>query len=123
MEDITDADQTHPKRVCKSLEIKNFGEYHDLCVQRDTFENLICVLIVVQICVQVFEIDPACFLTTPLISMASSLKKDSIKTRSITDIDTLLIVDKGIRSGVCHAIHRYAKTSNKYMKNNNIIPS
>ena len=49
MEDITDADQTHPKRVCKSLEIKNLGEYHDLCVQRDTFENLICILIIVQI--------------------------------------------------------------------------
>ena len=29
----------------------------------------------------------------------------------------LLMVEKGIRGGICHAIHRYAKASNKYMKN------
>ena len=30
MEDITDADYTHAKRVCKDFEIKSLGEYHDL---------------------------------------------------------------------------------------------
>ena len=45
MEDITDADYTHAKRVCKNFEMKNLGEYHDLFVQSDTllltdvFEN------------------------------------------------------------------------------------
>ena len=34
----------------------------------------------------------------------------------ITDIDMLLMVAKGIRGGICHAILRYAKTNNKYMK-------
>ena len=28
----------------------------------------------------------------------------------------LLIVEKGIRGGICHAIHRYTKANNKYMK-------
>ena len=28
----------------------------------------------------------------------------------------LLIIEKGIRGGICYAIHRYAKTNNKYMK-------
>ena len=36
MEDITDADYEHAKRVCKDFEIKIFGEYHDLYVQSDT---------------------------------------------------------------------------------------
>ena len=27
------------------------------------------------------------------------------------------MVEKGIRGGICHEIHRYAKTNNKYMKN------
>ena len=31
----------------------------------------------------------------------------------------LLMVDKGIRGRICHAIHRYAKANNKYMKNYN----
>ena len=45
MEDITDADYVHAKRVCKDLEIKNLGEYHDLYDQNNTllladvFEN------------------------------------------------------------------------------------
>ena len=45
MEDITDADYAHTKRVCKDFEIKNLGEYHDSYVQSDTsllpdvFEN------------------------------------------------------------------------------------
>ena len=28
----------------------------------------------------------------------------------------LLMVEKGIRGGICHAIHRYTKANNKYMK-------
>ena len=36
MEDITDADYMHAKRVCKDFEIKNLGEYHDLYLKRDT---------------------------------------------------------------------------------------
>ena len=30
MEDITDVDHTHAKRVFKSLNNKNLGNYHDL---------------------------------------------------------------------------------------------
>ena len=32
MEDIIDVDHTHAKRVFKSLNIKNLGDYHDLYV-------------------------------------------------------------------------------------------
>ena len=49
MEDITDVDYVHAKRVCKHFERKKCGEYHDLYVQSNTllladvFENLLCV--------------------------------------------------------------------------------
>ena len=36
MEDITDANYTHVKRVCKNFEINNLGEYLRLYVQSDT---------------------------------------------------------------------------------------
>ena len=45
MEDITDADYTHAKRVYKDFDIKNLGKYYGLYVQSDTllladvFEN------------------------------------------------------------------------------------
>ena len=31
----------------------------------------------------------------------------------------LMMVEKGIKGGICHVIHRYAKASNKYLKNCN----
>ena len=31
----------------------------------------------------------------------------------------LLMVEEGIRGGICHSIHRYVKANNKYMKNYN----
>ena len=35
MEDITDADYAHAKRVCKGFKIKSLGEYQDFHVQSD----------------------------------------------------------------------------------------
>ena len=49
--------------------------------------------------------------------MASMFKKTEVKLELLTDNDMLLIVEKGIRGGICHAIHRYSKANNKYIKN------
>ena len=49
--------------------------------------------------------------------MASMSKKINVKLKLLTDYDMLLIVEEGIRGGICHSIHRYAKANNKYMKN------
>ena len=37
LENITDKDYEHVKKVWQAFEIKNLGEYHDLYVQYDTF--------------------------------------------------------------------------------------
>ena len=49
--------------------------------------------------------------------MANLFKKGRRELELLTDIDMLLLVEKGIRGGICHAIHKYAKANNKYMKN------
>ena len=60
-EDITDVDYRHGKRVFKNLSNKNLGDYHDLYVQSDTllladvFENFR------NMCIKVYELDPAHF--------------------------------------------------------------
>ena len=48
--------------------------------------------------------------------MASSLRKTEVKIELLTDIDMLLMVERGIRGGIFHAIHRYLKANNRYMK-------
>ena len=50
--------------------------------------------------------------------MASLFKKKTeVELEFLTDVDTLLIVENRIRSGICHVIHRHAKANNKYMEN------
>ena len=49
--------------------------------------------------------------------MGSSPKKLYCKFRSLNDSSMLLIIEKGIRGRICHAIHRYTEANNKYMKN------
>ena len=51
--------------------------------------------------------------------MASSFKKTNVELELLTDYDMLLMVEEGIRGGLCHSIHRYAKANNKCMKNYN----
>ena len=47
--------------------------------------------------------------------MASCLKKTEVKLELLTKFDMLLMAEKGIRGGMCHAIHRYVNANNKYI--------
>ena len=51
------------------------------------------------------------------LACQACLKKTKVRLQLLIDIDMLLMVEKGIRCGICQAIHRHAKVINKYMKN------
>ena len=68
------------------------------------------------ICIKVYELDPAHFISAPGLAWQACLKKTKVKLELLTVVDTLLVVEKGIRGGICHAMHRYAKANNKYIK-------
>ena len=76
MEDITDANYMHAKRVCKDFEIKKLCEYHDLYLKSDTllladvFENFR------KICLIIYHLD---FLSAPDIVWKAALKKTEAK--------------------------------------------
>ena len=48
--------------------------------------------------------------------MANSLKKTKVKLDLLTDIGMLLMEEKDIRGTIYHAIYRYMKAYNKYLK-------
>ena len=45
--------------------------------------------------------------------MANLLKKRGVKLELLTDYDMLMMVEKGIKGGICQATHRYDKANNK----------
>ena len=119
LEDVTDKDYVQAQKLFKELKLKNLGDYHDLYVQSDTllladvFENFR------NKCIEIYELDPAHFLSAPGLAWQACLKKTKVELELLTNIDTLLMVEKGSRGGICQAIRRYAKANNKYMNNYN----
>ena len=64
-----------------------------------------------------YKLDPTKFLLVPGLTWEAAFKKTHVKSDPLFDITMLLLmVEKGIRGGICHSIYRYAKANNKYMK-------
>ena len=83
----------------------------DTLLLADVFENFR------NMCLEIYELDPVYFVSAPGLAWQACLKKTGVKLELLTDYDMLLIVEKGIRGGICQATHRYAKAHNKYMNN------
>ena len=83
-EDVTDVDCKHGKIVFKNLINKTLGDYNDLYVQSDTllladvFENFR------NVCIKVYELDPAHFLSAPGLARQTCLKKTEVKLELLT---------------------------------------
>ena len=69
-----------------------------------------------EICLEIYKLDPAKFLSAPGLAWYVTLKKIKVKLDLLTDINMLLTVEKGIRGGICHSIYGYARANNKYVK-------
>ena len=101
LEIITDKDYEDLKKVWEALEIKNLGEYHDLYVQcdkfllSDVFENFR------NKCIEIYELDPAHFLSAPGLAWQACFKKTKVELELLADNDMLLMVEKGTRGGIC----------------------
>ena len=105
----------HGKRVFKDFETKNLGEYHDLHLKSDTLLLADAFKNFRKMCLIIYELGYAKFLSAPGLPWQAALKKTEIKLQLLNVIDMLLMVQKRIRGGICNAIYRYAKANNKYM--------
>ena len=116
LENITEVDYTHANNVFKKFNINNLGKYHDLYVGSDTllladiFENFR------QSCLENYELDPAHFVSLSGLAWQACLKKTNVELELLTDYDMLLMIEEGIRGGICHAVNKHAHANNHYMK-------
>ena len=134
MKGISDQDHEHAQKVWNTMEKKTLGCYYntylktDISLLADVFETFR------NTCLKNYELDPAHFYTAPGLAWQALLKTaaeycehekkrkdcelcpDEFRLELLTDIDMLLMVEKGIRGGITQAVKRYAKANNKYMK-------
>lgn len=76
MENSTDADYKHVKRIWQDFRIQNLGKYHDLYGQSDTLLLADVFKSFCSNCIEIFELDPV---LSTRISMAVIPEKDRIK--------------------------------------------
>ena len=95
--------------------MKTLQYYHDLyneadvLLLADVFENFR------DICIKNYKLDPAHYYTAPGLAWDAALKVTKVELELLSDIDMLLMVEKGIRGGFSMIRNRYGKANNKYM--------
>ena len=62
---------------------------------------------------KIHHLDHVKFLWAPGFAWQAALKKTEVKLELLADIDMLLMVLKGIKRWICHAIYWYATIYNK----------
>ena len=98
LEGISDKDYLHTQKVWDEFEIRNLGEYHvqsDTLLLADAFEKFR------NTCIEIYELDPAHFLSAPGLAWQAFSKKTNEYLELLTDYDMLLMIESGIRGGAC----------------------
>ena len=109
----------HVLNVWKTWNMKTFKEYlelyniTDVLLLADVFENFR------DICLKNYGLDPVYYYTAPGLAWDAMLKMTGINLELLSDVDKLLMVEKGIRGGISIISNRYGKANNKYMKDYN----
>ena len=105
--------------VWKTFKMKTFKDFlsvyntSDVLLLADVFEKFR------DVCLKNYGLDPAHYYTAPGLAWDAMLKMTKINLELLSDVDKLLMIEKGIRGGISIISNRYGKANNKYMKDFN----
>ena len=113
---ITVTDYKHVWNVWNTFKMKSLKDYHefynitDVLLLADVFENFR------DLCLKNYGLDPVYYYTTPGLAWDACLKMTNIQLELLSDVNMLLMFEKGIRGGISIISNRYGEANNKYMK-------
>ena len=116
---INNYNYNHVLNVWKTWKMKTLKDYLelynecDVLLLADIFENFR------DVCLKNYGLDPVYYYTAPGLAWDAMLKMTKINLELLSNIDMLLMVEKGIRGGISIISNRYGKANNKYMKDFN----
>ena len=113
---ITKTNYKHVWNVWISFKMKSLKDYHklynvtDALLLADIFENFR------DLCLKIYKLDPVYYFTAPGLAWDACLKMTNIQLELLSDVNMLLMFEKGIRGGISIISNRYGEANNKYMK-------
>ena len=116
---INNYNYKHVLNVWKTFKMKTFKNFlelyniSDVLLLADVFETFR------DVCLKNYGLDPAHYYTAPGLAWDAMLKMTKINLELLSDVDMLLMIEKGIRGGISIISNRYGKANNKYMKDFN----
>ena len=116
---IDNINYQHVLKVWKTCKMKTFKDYHmnyntvDVLLLADIFEYFR------DLCLKNYGLDPVYYYTAPGLAWDAMLKMTGVNLELLSDVDMLLMIEKGIRGGISIISNRYGEANNKYMKDYN----
>ena len=114
---ISNKNYSHVLNVWNTFNMKSMKDYHklynetDALLLADVFENFR------DLCLKIYGLDPVHYYTAPGLAWDACLKITNINLELLSDLNMLLIFEKGIRGGISMISNRYGEANNKYMGN------
>lgn len=112
-EEISDDEYSHAKKVYKTFECDNFGDYHDLYLTCDVYQLAACVQHFRHISMKAFQIDPCHTYSLPGFAFQCMLKYTGVKLDLLKDSDMYTWLEGAIRGGLTTVPNRWAEANNE----------